>query len=200
MIDVMLILIICLLAVGAARLQMRMQRRQSGPASRYSATVSDKPASIGVQEESLDDPQAYTVSLIGQQAYDAMKMQVESVMNEHKGQPSTIFRLCRGAETSDGKKCLHSLLPGDQLFLIPNLSGGLSRTDVYSKGIFVGSLLLTEAETALHMMSQYNVKGVYVAEQNCYGDVDGVDLSLIMFYQAKPKTQMVAAMKKAFFN
>lgn len=200
MIDVMLILIICLLAVAAARLQMRMQRRQSGATSRYQATVSDKPASIGVQEESLDGPLAYTISLIGQQAYDAMKMQVESVMNEHKGQPSTIFRLCRGADASDGRKCLHSLLPGDRLSLIPNLSGGLSRADVYSKGICVGSLLLTEAETALHMMSQYNVKGVYVAEQNCYGDVDGVDLSLIMFYQAKPKTQMVAAMKKAFFN
>lgn len=196
----MLILIICLLAIAAARLQMRMQRRENGRASRYSTAVSDKPASIGAPEETLDDPQAYTISLIGRKAYDEMKIQVESVMNEHKGQPSTIFRLCRGADAADGKKCLHSLLPGDQLFLLPNLSGGLSRADVYSKGICVGSLLLTEAETALYMMNQYNIKGVYVAEQNCYGDVDGVDLSLIMFYQAKPKTQMVAAMKKAFFN
>lgn len=143
-----------------------------------------------------DNPSARTRRLLGERAYSRMVENVDSVIRTHRDDEFSIVSLTSGAETGEGGRRLHELLPGDALFLHRADSDDLRSVDVYSEGRRVGRLLLDDALQTEDLMENKSVTGIYVAEQNSFGACDHARLSLIIFYTdrgpgdfTQPRTQ-----------
>lgn len=111
-----------------------------------------------------------------------MTARIADIISNHRCDSTRTVALTGGPESEEGAARLHDLLPGDSLHLRDSSAPGVARVNVYSDDILIGHLLLEDAERALSVMHSMLVTGVYVAEQNCYGDVDAVALNVIIFY------------------
>ena len=126
-----------------------------------------------------------TRALIGDEIFETMKVTVSNLLEHHKADKSLTISLTSGCESRQAARVLHSLLPGDELCLRRNVECGLELVDVYAAGFRIGRLVLGDAERAFNIMRRSEVTGVYVAEQNCYGECSGVDMKIILFFSSR---------------
>lgn len=139
----------------------------------------------------MTDDEARTRNLIGDESYEIMTQNVDNVLASHSSDRCQSIALSTGPDSNRGQAVLHTLLPGDPLSLKIAGADGVDYVDVYSDDCMVGRLMLTAAEKAIELLETKDVTGVYVAEQNCYGDSDTVSLRLIIFYH--PRSRRPAA-------
>ncbi len=138
--------------------------------------LEEKPVEFRTESE------LHTRALIGDDNFERMRDTVENLLQRHVADKCINVELTSGADSEEGARRLHSLLPGDPLTLRKNTESGLELVDVYSDGYRVGRLLLGDADKAIDVMKNSSLTGVYVAEQNCFGDCSYVDLRLILFF------------------
>ncbi|MCM1153670.1 MAG: hypothetical protein NC328_08470, partial [Muribaculum sp.] len=100
----------------------------------------------------------------------------------HTGDLCMSIGVSCGPATEQGWHQLHMMLPGDELTLRRSEDKGVECVDVISDNIIIGRMMLTAASKALEIIERYDVKGVYVAEQNSYGDSDIMSMRVIIFY------------------
>lgn len=134
----------------------------------------------------ISDEEKATRRLIGDENYAHMLENVNKVVERHGSDLCASIALTSGPVDDRGWQRLHQLLPGDSLWLSRNHSEGVDCVDVMADGYLVGRLLLTAARKAIDILEQQVVTGVYVAEQNSYGDSDTLSLRIIMFYRPLP--------------
>lgn len=132
--------------------------------------------------EEMSVAERETRRLLGDQAYDEMVERVKRLLHNHDGQKSVTVNLTGGPSNAKGRERLHSLLPGDPLWLRENSIEGVRNIDVYSSGYKIGALMLNDADTVLEVMDTAKITGAYVAEQNSYGESDMVSLRVILFF------------------
>lgn len=128
------------------------------------------------------DPETRTRILIGDDVYAEMSRRVDELLESHISDQCVTVQLTAGSECAEASKRLHALLPGDRLTLCRNVEEGVAMIDVYSDGYRIGRLLLGDAETVFDVMRESHITGVYVAEQNCYGDCPYVAMKIIVFH------------------
>lgn len=138
-----------------------------------------------------DDEERRTRALIGDEAFEMMSRRVDRILAMHADDRCVAVGLTSGGGSGEAVAALHALLPGDRLELCRNIESGFPMIDVYSSGFRVGRLLLGDAETVLTVMCRSKVTGVYVAEQNCYGDAPGLSLKIIVFF--RPQEEEITA-------
>lgn len=132
-----------------------------------------------------------TIELIGEEAYEKMTKQIDKVLRRHSGQPCVTINLTCGPDTIQGADELHSLLPGMELQLVKCGEAGTECIDVYHNGKRIGRLALAEATIVKDILERERVCGTYVAEQNCYGLDENLQLSIIVFYKARSKKLLI---------
>lgn len=135
-------------------------------------------------EENQEDPAAYdsTRSLIGDEAYEEMTRRVDTLLSIHRCDESVAVCLTSGPDNRPEADELHHLLPGEPVKLTRNDENGVECVDVYSRGFRIGRLMLADAEIAIEVMRDSMITGVYVAEQNCYGDCEDIAMRLVIFH------------------
>lgn len=177
MIELLLIAIIVISAVGVFGIQARLDRerlRRRRAADAYAAAT----AETGEQR---------TIDLIGREAYAAMTSRIDALLARHSGQSCASFELTCGPNSREGADELHSLLPGMPVELNFCYESGVRLVDVFSSGNRVGRLALAEANALRNIVDDNIATGAYVAEQNCYGIEDSHRMAIIVFY--KPRSQ-----------
>ena len=187
--------ILIVVSYGIHRIFVSRNSLQSN--SGIASKTMDSPASGSVlcrrdSEESSDpgytltpEGEAMTRALIGDDTFETMKFTVENILKRHKDDNGVTISLTSGCESAHASSVLHSLLPGDELSLVKNEECGLEMIDVYAAGYRVGRLLLGDADIALSVMRDNTLTGAYVAEQNCYGDCNIVDMKIILFFSPR---------------
>lgn len=148
--------------------------------------ITKRPLGATAGEDTTDEKKrSQTADLLGDEAYKRMTEKVDLVMHTHYRDNCRAVKLTSGTESGEGAKRLHHLLPGDDLYLQRADCGDVVAVDVYNEGRKVGTLMLSDAEVAVEIMSQKCVTGVYVAEQNCFGDCPKTDLTMIIFFKER---------------
>lgn len=132
--------------------------------------------------ETLSSDEKRTRLLIGDEAYTRMVANVDEVLLRHTDDTCQSIAISTSPDDEEGWSKLHQLLPGDELELVRTDLHGVECVDVMSEGVRIGRLMLTAAQKAIEIMKHYTVKGVYVAEQNSYGDSDIMSMRVIIFY------------------
>lgn len=130
-----------------------------------------------------------TIDLIGEEAYNAMTERIDKILREHSHEPCVTLSLTCGPDTEEGAKELHSILPGTPIQLTLCNEGGVDTVDVYNNGLRIGRFALLEAMTIYEIMKNNVLRAAFVAEQNCYGIQDSLQLAIIVFYEPKTKTK-----------
>ncbi len=111
-----------------------------------------------------------------------MVRNVDDVLLRNREFSSKVIRLTAGNEAPLCGNRLHTLLPGDSLQAIRNSDTDFLSFHIYSDGLRIGTLMWDDAETLDAVLKYATLKGLYVAEQNCYGDHGVTDLAIIIFY------------------
>lgn len=175
-----LILIILIIATSAIvfDLQNRRQRQARREARRLAR----------LDELRRNGADMHTVGLIGEEAYNAMTIRINHILDKHKMQPCISVKLTIGPDTKAAARRLHKILPGEEVKLNLCSEQGVKYVDVYSKGERIGRLTLMENLIVRETMETNHLRGAYVAEQNCYGIKDSHELSVIIFYEPKDCT------------
>lgn len=133
--------------------------------------------------ETLTEEELATRRLIGNEAYDRMVERVDNVVERHGSDRCLNVKLTDGPDSRRGWKQLHSILPGDPLFLQAAEVGGIRLIEVYSGGFRIGSVAGESAADMLRILDCENITGAYVSEQNSYGDCNTADMRVILFYR-----------------
>lgn len=175
MIDLILVILILAVAAVAFNLEARrkgLRRRQVERLER-------------LQKLCDETGDAGTIDLIGEQAYRDMTARIDGILERHGHQPCLTLNLSCGPDTDKGSDELHTLLPGEQVEIVPCSEGGVEWYDVYFNGARVGRFVLAEASLLRETLRDNHVRGAYVAEQNCYKIEDSHQLKVILFYEPK---------------
>ncbi|MCM1377712.1 MAG: hypothetical protein NC097_02575 [Clostridium sp.] len=162
-------MVFILALIARADVATRSRKLRPAPAQQAAAIMSD--------EESA------TRALIGDDLYSRMSQNVDEVIARHADDRCRSFPLSSGPDSSRGWKQLHKLLPGDPLWLKKEMDDGIECINVYSEGFLIGRLALTASDFVGEILDSRCLTGVYVAEQNCYGNSDIVALRVIIFYR-----------------
>lgn len=174
-------LILIILIVGLAAVAFNMQARYEMRMKR------DEKRTQMIEELRARHEDLRTVDLIGEKAYNDMTARIDNILREHCHQQCMTLEMTCGPDNRGCAEELHKLLPGDELCLEPCREGGVEWVDIYSNGLRVGRLALLEAGAVRDAMKSNHIRGVYVAEQNCYGIEDSHKISIILFYEPKEK-------------
>lgn len=177
--------LIIVLTVTVCLLARNDYRRERRNASYWDAPIDFSDSRDAVRETSRSetaDDESSTRRLIGDDAYERMVSRVDKLLRRHADDRSLTVSLTSGPDSEAGANELHSLLPGDSLWLRRCEAAEIDAVDVYARGRLVGRLMLAEAGQVERVMDHARITGCYVAEQNCYGDTPGVDLRLIVFF------------------
>ncbi len=177
MYELILIILIVALAAVAFNMQARFETRLKR----------DEKRTQMIEELRARHEDLRTVDLIGEKAYHDMTDRIDRILREHCHQQCLTLEMTCGPDNRCCAEELHKLLPGDELCLEPCRESGVEWIDVYSNGMRIGRLALLEAGAVRDTMKSNHIRGVYVAEQNCYGIEDSHKISLIMFYEPKEK-------------
>lgn len=141
-----------------------------------------------------DASDTYTQKLIGEKQYQEMVKTVDRIRDKHRADQCVVVSITAGPNTKSASRELHHLLPGQTLNLQKVSLSGMDCVDVYSNGQRVGRLMLGDADIVIKLMKSSSLTGVYVAEQNCYGDNNLLSLRIIVFHS--PARRPVPLMQK----
>lgn len=134
---------------------------------------------------SLDEEVKTHRSILSDETYLQMTQRIDEILHRHRLDKSVTVHLSKGPDNEDGAAELHSLLPGDPLWLCRTIRDSLDVIDVYSGGYRIGTLTMSQARAVLDVMESAVVTGSYVSAQNCYGECSKVDLDLILFHSSR---------------
>lgn len=148
--------------------------------------------------DEMSEAERDTRQLLGDKVYDDMVARVKTLLDIHDGEESSSVSLTVGPSDGNGRERLHSLLPGDKLRLEENCKDGVRQIEVYSDEYRIGALMLTDAEVVLDIMEHSRITGVYVAEQNSYGESDVVSMRVIVFYTADAEESRAGQRERLF--
>lgn len=142
--------------------------------------------------EDVDEPEMSAESLqaMGASAVAMMTERVEAIMRRHRRDRCVAVALTEGCESGPGCAELHHLLPGDPVWIQKDEERP-GFVNVYSAGYKVGSIGGLDAQKALEVLSDKELKATYVCQQDCYEYYDKVAVRLIIFYQ--PQSESSAA-------
>lgn len=132
--------------------------------------------------QNSDTTDSYTQKLIGEKQYQEMVKTVDKIRDKHSTDQCVVVSITAGPNTKSAERELHHLLPGQPLHLQKVSLSGMDCVDVYSNGQRVGRLMLGDADIVIKLMKSSSLTGVYVAEQNCYGDNNLLSLRIIVFH------------------
>lgn len=182
MIDIIFIILTLLLCVGAycAERNRREIRRRLELLREIDNNIKQSDRRADRIESKYGD-NASTVRLIGETAYRKMCLCVEAITRKHIGQQRAIFPLNCPPLSRKGKELLHKLLPGDSLQINYTSEQGVPVIDVYAQGICIGRIALDEVDAIMEITRNRHITGIYVAEQNCYGIPDSLNLDIILY-------------------
>lgn len=172
-----------LLMIIALAIAWRLACGNTRPRRMAHATPADlQAAGRPLVDANVTDAERQTRALIGNEAYDRMTATVDQILAAHRFDRSVSVRLTSGPESEEAAKELHSLLPGDTLFLRRTTDKGLDMINVYSHGLRIGRLMLSDAKSVSDVMDSAVITGCYVSEQNSYGDCDTASIGIIVFH------------------
>lgn len=174
---IILILILATIAFNLTSAQSIKAKRQAQMYKRAASAMKD------------DNPDQKTIDLIGEEAYKAMTERIDKILRIHSHEPCITLNLTCGPDTREGSTELHTILPGTPLQLNMCKEGGVETVDIYNNGSRIGRLALLEAMTIKEIMKKNTIRAAYVAEQNCYGIEDSLQMAIIVFYEPKTKTK-----------
>lgn len=126
-----------------------------------------------------------TASNIGEIRYNEMSLNLSSLLKRHADDGFITLTLCPADLTSDCRRVLHDLVPGDRLCLCREISGGCVGFSVFHTGRLVGIISRSDSAKVDEIMKESVITGVYVWRQNCFGECDFTDLDVVLFYNAR---------------
>lgn len=107
---------------------------------------------------------------------------LSALLGRHIADDCLTVSLTAGPTSKLGRRELLRLKPGTPLRLDRSDFAGIERVMVYSGGMLIGELLLTDAECVAQVMGGSKILGTYVAENN--SDESGkVDLRIAIFHR-----------------
>lgn len=122
-----------------------------------------------------------TIKLLGYGKFEKMTNNLHKLVEAHEKYGYTIFSLNEGALDSKGGSVLHHLLPGDPVNFIRSDRGEAFNFDFFSSGSYIGSLSNEDSLILALLISRFRCKGIYVWEQNCYGNCKFTDMEIIVY-------------------
>lgn len=108
---------------------------------------------------------------------------LRAILSEHGAEEYFTLPLLESEIAQDAYEILHSLLPGDKLNILSGYSDSGDGFQVFAEGRMIGRLSAKNSGHILDIMRHGMLKGVFVWKQNCYGECDYTDLSIIVFYR-----------------
>lgn len=131
--------------------------------------------------EYSDDSEIATRQLIGDENYEKMVEIVDSIIKKHQYDNHQSFWLTTEPSTERGWQQLHKLLPGDKL----SINKEIDCAYVYSQNILIGAI-----DYDRDLLDTKMITGIYVAQQECWGDSNTCLLKIIIYYKNQVSIKM----------